>query len=53
MTNKDPQQAKLEKQVTQLEQAVKILAQKISFLERENNRRKMEVNQISSHLRKN
>jgi hypothetical protein len=53
MTSKDPQQIKLEKQITQLEQVVKVLAQKISFLERENNRRKMEVNQISSHLRKN
>jgi regulator of replication initiation timing len=53
MTSKDPIQAKLEKQITQLEQVVKVLAQKISFLERENNRRKMEVNQISSHLRKN
>lgn len=53
MTSKDPQQIKLEKQVTQLEQVIKVLAQKISFLERENNRRKMEVNQISSHLRKN
>jgi acetolactate synthase small subunit len=53
MTNKDTEVVKLEKQLTQLEQVVKVLAQKISFLERENNRRKMEVNQISSHLRKN
>ena len=52
MTNKDPTIAKLEKQITQLEQVVKILAQKVSFLERENNRRKMEVNQISSYVRK-
>jgi hypothetical protein len=54
MENKDTQKiAKLESQLTKLEQVVKVLAAKVSFLERENNRRKQEVNQISSHLRKN
>lgn len=43
---------KLQKQVQQLEQVVKVLSNKIMFLERENNRRKMEVNQIASALRK-
>jgi outer membrane murein-binding lipoprotein Lpp len=53
MTSKDPLQAKLEKQVATLELAVKQLSSRVQFLERENNRRKQEVNQISSHLRKN
>jgi hypothetical protein len=49
---KDPNQAKLEKQIAQLEQVVKVLAGKVAFLERENNRRKMETNQIGNVLRK-
>jgi len=52
MISKDPQQVKLEKQITQLEQIVKVLAAKVAFLERENNRRKMESNQIANALRK-
>ena len=48
----EPKQAKLEQQVKQLEQVVKVLSSKVALLERENNRRKQEVNQISSHLRK-
>ena len=49
---KDPQQAKLEKQITVLELAVKQLSSRVQFLERENNRRKQEVNQIANSLRK-
>lgn len=53
MENKDTQKiAKLELQLAKLEQVVKVLAAKISFLERENNRRKQEANQIVSALRK-
>jgi len=52
MQNKDPKQEKLEKQIVQLEQIVKVLAGKVAFLERENNRRKMESNQIANALRK-
>lgn len=53
MTNKlNPEQAKLEQQIKVLEQVVKNLSVRVQFLERENNRRKSEVNQISSALRK-
>ena len=53
MENKDTQKIiKLEQQLTKLEQVVKVLAAKVSFLERENNRRKMESNQIANALRK-
>ena len=52
MTNKDPQQAKLEKQIATLELVVKQLSSRVQFLERENNRRKQDVNQIGNHLRK-
>jgi regulator of replication initiation timing len=48
----DPKITKLEQQIKQLEQVVKALSGKVALLERENNRRKMEINQISSHLRK-
>jgi outer membrane murein-binding lipoprotein Lpp len=51
--NKDPQQAKLEKQLATLEMVVKQLSARVQFLERENNRRKQEVNQIANSLRKN
>ena len=43
---------KLEKQLTMLESVVKMLGAKIAYLERENSRRKSEVNQISNALRK-
>jgi acetolactate synthase small subunit len=53
MENKDTQKiTKLEQQLTKLEQVVKVLAAKVSFLERENNRRKMESTQIANALRK-
>jgi acetolactate synthase small subunit len=53
MENKDTQKIiKLEQQLTKLEQVVKVLAAKVSFLERENNRRKMESTQIANALRK-
>jgi hypothetical protein len=48
----DPKQAKLEQQIKQLEQVIKVLSGKVALLERENNRRKQEVNQIASALRK-
>ena len=43
---------KLKSQVDRLEQIVKALGIKVAFLERENNRRKSEINQIASALRK-
>ena len=52
MDPKDQKIVKLEQQVTHLTQALQVIGRKVEFLERENNRRKMEVNQISSHLRK-
>jgi regulator of replication initiation timing len=52
MDPKDQKIVKLEQQITQLTQALQVIGRKVEFLERENNRRKMEVNQISSHLRK-
>ena len=48
----DPKITQLEQQVKQLTQALQVIGRKVEFLERENNRRKQEVNQISSHLRK-
>lgn len=48
----DLQQAKLEKQIATLEMVVKQLSARVQFLERENNRRKQEANQIVSALRK-
>lgn len=50
---KDKQIIKLETQLAKLEQAVKILSGKVALLERENNRRKAEVTQITSALRRN
>jgi peptidoglycan hydrolase CwlO-like protein len=52
MDPKDQHITKLEQQVKQLTQALQVIVRKVEFLERENNRRKQEVNQISSHLRK-
>lgn len=52
MDPKDQQIVKLEQQVKQLTQALQVVGRKVEFLERENNRRKMEVNQISSYLKK-
>jgi len=43
---------KLEKQLTMLENVVKMLGAKVAYLERENSRRKSEVNQITNALRK-
>ncbi len=53
MENKNSELKRLEQQLSKMEQVVKVLAAKVSFLERENNRRKSEVNQVSNHLRKN
>ena len=50
MTPKDPDRIKLEQQLARLEQVVKVLAGKISFLERENNRRKDNINNIAQHI---
>lgn len=52
MNQENPEVTKLKKQVAQLEQIVKVLGNKVALLERENNRRKMEVGQIASALRK-
>ncbi len=53
MENKDTQKiAKLELQLSKMEQVIKVLAAKVSFLERENNRRKSESNQIANEIRK-
>ena len=52
MINKDPNIVKLEKQLAQLEQVVKMLSVKVAYLERENSRRKSEMNQVTTHLRK-
>jgi hypothetical protein len=52
MDPKDQHIAKLEQQVKQLTQALQVIGRKVEFLERENNRRKMEVTQISSYLKK-
>ena len=54
MDLKEQQKIKqLEQQLSMMEQVVKMLSAKIAFLERENNRRKLETNQIGNHLRKN
>jgi hypothetical protein len=50
---KTPEQLKLEQQIKTLELAVKQLSSRVQFLERENNRRKQDVNQIANLLRKN
>ena len=50
MINKDPNYVKLEKQLAQLEQVVRMLGAKVAYLERENTRRKSEMNQIANHL---
>lgn len=53
MENKDSLKIqKLEQELLKMEQIVKVLAAKVSFLERENNRRKSETNQIASAIRK-
>lgn len=52
MDPKDQHITKLEQQVKQLTQALQVIGRKVEFLERENNRRKMEVTQISSYLKK-
>ena len=52
MDAKDPKIIKLEQQVKQLTQALQVIGRKVEFLERENNRRKMEVNQLTSFLKK-
>ena len=53
MTPKDPNLTKidkLEKHIKELERVVKILAGKISYLERENTRRKDNINNIAQHI---
>ncbi len=48
--NSDPKDQKitaLEQQLLRAESQIKELARRISFLERENNRRKQDVNQIA------
>ena len=52
MATENIEVAKLKAQIAQLERIVKVLGQKVAFLERENNRRKSEINQIASVLRK-
>ena len=52
MDAKDKQITQLEQQVKQLTQALQVIGRKVEFLERENNRRKMEVNQLTSFLKK-
>jgi len=52
MDAKDKQITQLEQQVKQLTQALQVIGRKVEFLERENNRRKMEINQVASVLRK-
>jgi cell division protein FtsB len=51
--NKTPEQIKLDQQIKVLETAIKQLSARVQFLERENNRRKQDVNQIANSLRKN
>lgn len=49
--NKDNQKiAQLEMTLQKLQESVKLMAQRISFLERENNRRKSDVNQLASSI---
>ena len=50
MTPKNPQVEKLEQTIKELERVVKILAGKISYLERENTRRKDNINNIAQHI---
>ena len=52
MATENTEVVKLKAQVARLEQMVKALGLKVAFLERENNRRKSEINQIASVLRK-
>jgi len=49
-SNNDKVIKELEQKVTKLESQVRELGQRLQYLERENNRRKSEVNQISSSL---
>jgi outer membrane murein-binding lipoprotein Lpp len=44
--------ALLEQKINTLTDAVKNLSGRVALLERENNRRKSEVSQISNHIRK-
>jgi regulator of replication initiation timing len=48
MDPKDQKMALLEQQLTKLLQQVVELNRRVSFLERENNRRKLDINQISN-----
>ena len=52
MDPKDKQIAELEKTLQRLMENVKLLNQRVTFLERENNRRKGDVNQLSSAIKK-
>lgn len=50
MTAKDPQLVKLEQRLQELERIVRNMDAKISFLERENTRRKDNINTVAQHL---
>ena len=52
MTNKDPAVTQLEEKLNLALRQLAELAQRVNYLERENSRRKSEVNQIASHLNK-
>jgi len=54
MTNDDPTAriVKLEKLIQEQSYHIKMLKQSVSLLERENNRRKTEMNQVISALQK-
>jgi hypothetical protein len=52
MTTPDPKQLILEQKLQRLEKQVAELNQRVHFLERENNRRRNEVNQIASAINK-
>ena len=48
----DLEKKKLEETIAHLEYVVKILGAKVALLERENNRRKVETNQLTHAIRK-
>lgn len=52
MDPKDQKIQQLESEVKRLTQALQIIGRKLEFLERENNRRRSEVNQIASAVQR-
>lgn len=52
MVNTDIKIKALETEVKKLTQALQVIGRKVEYLERENNRRKQESNQVASVLRK-